>query len=182
MPESHTGRLLVATQSLLDPNFAHAVVLLLEHDEDGAFGVVINRPGTVALDEALAAWAGLAAEPAVVFEGGPVQAGGVLALGRRREGSAAGGREVQVIEDVEVVDLAVDPGIASESYRCVRLYAGYAGWGPGQLESELAEGAWFVVDAEPTDVATADPEGLWRVVLTRQGGLFLTVPEDPSQN
>jgi putative transcriptional regulator len=176
--QTHGGRLLVATQGLGDPNFSSTVVLLIEHDADGAFGVVLNRPGDVPISEALAPWAAVAAEPPVLFDVGPVQPEGVLALGRRRDGVA----EAAVLPGVEVVDLCEDAVVASAAYRSVRLFAGYAGWGPGQLEAEIADGGWFVVDADPSDVTTAHPDGLWRVVLARQGGLFLTVAEDPSLN
>jgi putative transcriptional regulator len=172
------GRLVVATQSLADPNFAHTVVLLVEHDEDGAFGVVLNRPGDLEIGEALAQWVELAAEPPVVFAGGPVQPEGVLALGRRHTPT---GRD-EVLTGVELVDLGEDPVLASAEYRSIRLFAGYAGWGPGQLEAELSEGGWFVVDADPADVVTSDPDNLWRSVLARQGGLFVTVAEDPNLN
>lgn len=175
---THGGRLAVATQGLTDPNFARAVVLLIEHDEEGAFGVLLNRPGAVPLTEALEPWAAIAAEPPVIFEGGPVQADAVLALGRVH---AATGRP-EVLEEVELVDLAADPVLAAAAYRSVRLFAGYAGWGPGQLEAELDEGGWFVVDAEPADVTSSDPGSLWRAVLTRQGGMFLTVAEEPGLN
>lgn len=178
---SHTGRLVVASPALLDPNFSHAVVLLVEHSAEGAFGVVLNRPGAVPISEALSAWAALACEPPVVFSGGPVQPDGVLGLGRLQE-SNPGHLAEAVLPGVEVVDLTLDPVLAGTDYRGVRLFSGYAAWGPGQLEAELAEGAWFVVDAEPTDVVTADPDGLWRVVLARQGGVFVTVPQDPSLN
>jgi putative transcriptional regulator len=176
---THAGQLVVATQGLVDPNFAHAVVLLVEHDADGAFGVILNRPGDVPIAEALAPWAGITAQPPVLFSGGPVQQDAVLALGRVR---APEDRGAEVLPGVEVVDLASDPTLGAARYRGIRMFAGYAGWGAGQLEAELAEGGWFVVDSEPADVLTADPGALWRIVLARQGGLFLTVPEDPSLN
>jgi putative transcriptional regulator len=176
--QTHRGRLVVATPGLADPNFAHTVVLLLEHDPDGAFGVVLNRPGELMLDDALGPWATLGAEPPVLFTGGPVERDAVVALGRTRSPSGRG----EVIPGVEVVDLTGDPALAAATFRGVRLFAGYAGWGPGQLDEELEAGGWFVVDADPADVVTADPDNLWRVVLARQGGLFVTVPEDPSLN
>ena len=177
----HAGRLVVATQSLTDPNFEHAVVLLVEHGPEGAFGVVLNRPGALPISEAMGLWAPLVPEPPVVFAGGPVQPEGVMGLGRLRHRDAIGSGTA-VLPGVEVVDLSTDPTLAATDYRAVRLFAGYAGWGPGQLEVELADGAWFVVDADPTDVLTADPDNLWRVVLARQGGLFVTVAEDPNLN
>jgi putative transcriptional regulator len=175
---THGGRLVVAAQGLVDPNFAHTVVLLIEHDEDGAFGVVLNRPGDVPISEALAPWAALTAEPPVIFTGGPVQPEGVIALGRTHAPTGA----PEVLGGVEVVDLDGDPALAAAELRSVRLFSGYAGWAPGQLEAELADGGWFVVDADPADVVSSDPANLWRAVLARQGGLFVTVSEDPSLN
>jgi putative transcriptional regulator len=175
---TNAGRLLVAAQGLVDPNFARTVVLLLEHDDDGAFGLVLNRPGALPLTEALAPWAAQAAQPPVIFTGGPVQSDGVLALGRTREPADAAPH----LPGVEVVDLGGDPALAAARYRGIRLFAGYAGWGGEQLEAEVAAGGWYLVDAHPTDVLTSDPDGLWRFVLARQGGLFLTITEDPSLN
>lgn len=175
---THGGRLLVATQGLVDPNFAGTVILLLEHDAAGAFGVVLNRPGEVPIADALPPWASLALAPPLLFEGGPVQPDGVLALGRTIPGAAAD----ELVVGIGLVDLTDDPVLAATRYAGVRLFAGYAGWSAGQLELELGEGGWFVVDVDPGDVVTADPRGLWRAVLARQGGLFLTVAEDPTLN
>jgi putative transcriptional regulator len=172
------GRLLVATPDLADPNFSHAVVLLLEHNDEGAFGVVLNRPSDVDVAAALPGWERLSAPPDVVFVGGPVQQDGVVAL-------AAGTDDVlekSVLPAVGVVDLDRDPLVAGAGLDRVRVFAGYAGWGAGQLESEVADGGWFVVDATPGDVFSDDPEELWLVVLHRQGGIFTTIPEDPSLN
>jgi putative transcriptional regulator len=173
------GRLVVATQSLVDPNFAHAVVLLLDHDEDGAFGVNLNRPSTAPVGEALPEWGEIAADPGVVFVGGPVQPEALIALGRT---SGPESESPLVMAGVGIVDLAADPEVGGVGFSAVRLFAGYAGWGPGQLESEIASGSWFTVDTDPADVFTAAPDGLWRVVLARQGGVFTTVAEDPSLN
>jgi putative transcriptional regulator len=179
MAELHGGRLLVATPDLEDPNFAHAVVLLLEHNDEGAFGVVLNRPSDVEVATALPGWERLAAAPDVVFVGGPVQQDGVVALGVVGDG---GELTKGVLPSVGVVDLEQDPVLATVDLERVRLFAGYAGWSPGQLETEIAAGGWFVVNADPGDVFSDDPEDLWRVVLHRQGGIFKTIPEDPSQN
>jgi putative transcriptional regulator len=183
--DSLIGRLVVATQDLVDPNFAHAVVLLLDHDEDGAFGVILNRPSEAPVAEALPPWSDLVAEPPVVYVGGPVQPQAVIALGRLPLPAPAevAGMDVPVVTaGVGIVDLAADPTSARRGFSAVRLFAGYAGWGPGQLEVEIASGSWFIVETDPADVFTAAPEGLWRVVLARQGGLFTTVVEDPSRN
>lgn len=173
------GRLLVATPDLADPNFSHAVVLLLEHNDEGAFGVVLNRPSDVAVAAALPGWEQLAVPPDVVFVGGPVQQDGVVALGA---GDEAGAVVKPVLPSVGVVDLEQDPLIAGGDLQRVRVFAGYAGWSTGQLETEIAEGGWFVVDATPSDVFSDDPEDLWLAVLHRQGGIFTTIPEDPSLN
>ncbi len=180
MPDGpHAGRLLVATPDLPDPNFAHAVVLLIEHNDEGAFGVIVNRPSDVPLASALPGWEQLAADPPQVFVGGPVQQDGAVALGRAHAGAALA---KDVLPSVGVVDLEQDPVLAGVDLETVRVFAGYAGWSPGQLESEIADGGWFVVDAEPADVFSDDPDDLWRTVLHRQGGVFRTVPEDPSLN
>ena len=175
----HAGRLLVATPELADPNFSHAVVLLLEHNDDGAFGVVLNRPSDVEVAAALPGWERLTAPPDVVFVGGPVQQDGVVGLGAVGDGDAL---EKPVLPSVGVVDLDQDPLVAGAELEQVRLFAGYAGWSSGQLESEVADGGWFVIDATPADVFSDDPEDLWLAVLHRQGGIFTTIPEDPSLN
>lgn len=177
-----TGRLVVATHELIDRNFARAVVLVLAHDEeDGAAGVVLNRPTPAELPGRLQAWASLAAPPTVMFRGGPVSRDSVIGLAEVAAGEQPPGWQ-QVIGTVGVVDLSADAGSLHGRLRWVRLFSGYAGWGGGQLEGEIASGAWFVVDAEPADACAAGPEGLWRAVLARQGGLFTTVPDDPALN
>lgn len=175
-----TGRLVVATPSLADGNFAATVVLILEHELDaGAVGVVLNRPSDVAVSDALPAWAPLAAVPGLVFVGGPVQREAVIAVAR----DAGGAPSVQqVLPGLAVVDLDREPGSVDGEVTDLRLFAGYAGWSAGQLEAEIMAGGWFVVDAEPDDVVTVDPADLWVHVLARQGGLFTTACEDPGRN
>jgi putative transcriptional regulator len=183
MAETLRGRLLVASPALRDPNFDRTVVLLLEHTEEGALGVVLNRPSELDLAEALPEWGGLALDPAVVFVGGPVQTGSLIGL-------AAAWTDAQVegwtplIGRVGAVDLehpdALAPGVGE-----VRIFSGYAGWGAGQLEGELEVGAWFVLDAAPDDAFSPQPDRLWRTVLRRQGGrmaLMAGYPEDPELN
>lgn len=162
------GRLLVASPPLGDPNFDRTVVLLLHHDDQGALGVVLNRPTSVDVAEVLPAWAPVAAAPPVVFLGGPVAPDAAIGLGR------AG-------TTVATVDLGADPGGVEE----VRLFAGYSGWDGGQLEAEIGVGAWFVLDSVPDDAVSPEPEDLWRTVLRRQGGrlaTYATIPEDPTVN
>lgn len=184
------GRLLVATPTLGDPNFDRTVVFVLEHTPEGAVGVVLNRPSGTGLDEAGADWSGwdaLAAEPPVVFVGGPVARTAVICLARLgdakldelEDGRAEGFQPV--LGEVGVADLALPP----RGVDAVRLFAGYAGWGEGQMESEIEAGAWFVVDAHPEDALTGRPTDLWTDVLRRQGGrlaIFALCPPDPSTN
>ncbi|AEN10316.1 MULTISPECIES: YqgE/AlgH family protein [unclassified Streptomyces] len=181
---SLTGRLLVAAPALSDPNFDRAVVLLLDHDEEGSLGVVLNRPTPVGVGDILASWAGLAGEPDVVFQGGPVSLDSALGvavipgddgpLGWRRVHGAIG-----------LVDLEAPPELLAPALGALRIFAGYAGWAPGQLEAELADGAWYVVESEPGDVSAPHPEKLWRAVLRRQRSelaMIATYPDDPSLN
>ncbi|MET9473802.1 YqgE/AlgH family protein [Streptomyces sp. NPDC002917] len=181
---SLTGRLLVATPALADPNFDRAVVLLLDHDEEGSLGVVLNRPTPVGVGDILVSWADLTAEPDVVFQGGPVSLDSALGvavipgdegpLGWRRVYGAIG-----------LVDLEAPPELLAAALGSLRIFAGYAGWGPGQLETELTEGAWYVVESEPGDVSSPRPEQLWRAVLRRQRSelaMIATYPDDPSLN
>ncbi|MBA0049551.1 hypothetical protein E0L36_01080 [Streptomyces sp. AJS327] len=274
---SLTGRLLVATPVLADPNFDRAVVLLLDHDEKGTLGVILNRPTPVDVGDILAPWAALAGAPGVVFQGGPVSLDAALGVavvpsggaaeplagteplagetepvrrgrtdgpggapvtgaewpggrgGAERPGEAAGagtadaevapgaeeppdapgtpepsgapappgapdGREPaldgplgwrRVYGAIGLVDLEAPPELLAAELGSLRIFAGYAGWGPGQLEKELSEGAWYVVDSEPGDVSSPAPEGLWRAVLRRQRGelaMVATYPDDPSLN
>lgn len=176
------GRLLVATPELGDPNFDRSVVLILEHTPEGAVGVVLNRPSGTLLDEAGADWEGwesFACEPPVVFVGGPVSRTAVICLARLGDGGAEGFQPV--LGDLGIADLAGVP----RGIDAVRIFAGYAGWGEGQLEAEVQAGAWFVLDAQPDDALTPDPDDLWRTVLRRQGGrlaLFAACPPDPTLN
>ncbi|MFA9431505.1 YqgE/AlgH family protein [Egicoccus sp. AB-alg2] len=185
MHDWQTGRLLVATPALEDPNFARSVVLVLDHDDDGALGVVLNRASDLAVDDTLTGWSDLVASPPVVFGGGPVEPTAVVALGRAHAAVPADEGFSTRLDRVRLVDLADDPVLAATDLERVRVFAGYAGWGPGQLESEIDAGAWFTVDAEPTDVFTHQPDRLWQAVLRRQRdelALFSTFPADPSLN
>jgi putative transcriptional regulator len=167
-----------------DPNFDRSVLLVLEHTAEGALGVVLNRPTELEVSAVLDEWSGVAADPAVVYMGGPVEQNGVLALARRR-GSAEVPGWSPLLGDVGTIDLHLDPVEVVGGLAGVRFFAGYSGWGAGQLETELAEGAWLVADAVPDDVFLAEPEGLWRSVLARQGGkvsMLANFPVHPSVN
>jgi putative transcriptional regulator len=184
---SLTGRLLVATPALADPNFDRAVVLLLDHDDEGSLGVVLNRPTLVDVEDVLETWADLAGRPQVVFQGGPVSLDSALALavvpGEVATSEPLGWRRVHGA--IGLVDLEAPPELLAAELGSLRIFAGYAGWAPGQLEDEVDEGAWYVVDSEPGDVFSPDPERLWRAVLRRQRNelaMVATYPDDPSLN
>lgn len=178
-PQSLRGRLLVATPSLADPNFSHSVVYLLDHSDEGAVGIVVNRPSDVEVADALPRWEPVTSRPRVMFVGGPVQPEAVVGLGR---GQAENELLQEVSDGVGVVDLRADPLLLIGDLDKFRLFVGYAGWGQGQLEVEVEEGGWFVVDADPEDVFAEDADELWVRVLSRQGGIWRTISQHPSLN
>lgn len=172
LPVPLAGRLLVATPDLGDPNFSHTVVLLLAVQPEGVLGIVLNRPSDRRVDDVLPRWSAQVAAPAVMFFGGPVGLDQVIGL------SAHGAVD---LEDAVNGDIPMDDDGSSE----IRLFAGSAGWGPDQLDAEIADGAWWVFDAEPGDVTSSDPEKLWQRVLRRQRGVtswFALATADPSLN
>ena len=183
-----TGRLLVANPLLPDPNFDRTVVLLLAYNDEGALGLVLNRPSETSLKVPLAEWQHLAASPQVVFVGGPVDHRTVICLARsftHPAGSNPPGGWTAVTHDVGTLDMDLDPDGLQTSLSEVRFFAGYAGWGSGQLEGEIAAGAWWVVDGEASDIFCDDPDRLWKTVLRRQHGALALVsayPEDPTFN
>lgn len=183
--ESLVGHLLVATPGLRDPNFERTVVLLVAHEEGGAIGVVLNRATEVPVAEVLASWGGVASEPSVVFEGGPVQPEAAICLARTRSGAGELRGFSRVEGAIGTVDLSVDPETFKDQLIEVRVFAGYAGWSPGQLEEEIATGSWFTFKALPSDAFSGRPDDLWPMVLRRQGGIYAAVaiyPADPTMN
>jgi putative transcriptional regulator len=182
--QSYAGRLLVATPRLIDPNFARTVILLLDHDEDGALGVVINRPTRLPLHAVLPSWSDAVVDPPLLFTGGPVDTESALGVAL-----AVGGGPLDSFKrlagDYGLVDLEAEPFEVLGGVVGVRVFSGYAGWDSGQLEYEIVEGSWYVVEAMTTDVLHPDPDGLWREVLRRQPGdlaYLATLPEDPTLN
>lgn len=180
------GRLLVATPALEDPNFHRTVVLLLAFGDEGALGVVVNRPNEVPVAAVLPGWEELAAEPASMFVGGPVGRSSVICLGQLRDEAAPGGAGCQPVAGrLATVDLNLAPGQVAPALVTVRLFSGYSGWAGAQLEAELEVGSWFVVGSELDDVFGPEPAGLWRRVLLRQGGrlaLYANAPPKLSLN
>jgi putative transcriptional regulator len=180
------GRLLVATPSLVDPNFARTVVLLLDHDDDGSLGVVLNRPSAVGVASVLPAWAGSVDVPEVLFEGGPVSTDAALAVAcvpQTDEPDPIGFRRLFGVTGI--LDLDTPTEVVVPAMTRLRVFAGYAGWGSGQLLDEIAEGSWYVVDSTTRDIFAADPARLWSAVLRRQPGELAwvsTKPPDPTLN
>ena len=185
MTEPLRGKLIVSTPALTDPNFDRTVVLMLEHGSDGgSLGIVLNRPTATSIVEAVPDWAMLATAPAVIYLGGPVGIGTIIALARSRTDDPPFGTE-PISDRLVAVDLATDPEPLAPAVSALRVWTGYAGWAPGQLEQEIAQDAWFVVDAADSDITTAEPNDLWRKVLSRQPGTlawFANFPDDPAQN
>ena len=183
LPATLRGRLLVATPPLVDPNFDRSVVLMLEHGDEGALGIILNRPTDATLATVLPEWHTHASAPGVVFSGGPVAPEAVIALARGGRATSPGW--VSVLEEVGSVDVGRDPDDLEFRIDALRVFVGYAGWGPGQLEAELAEQAWFVVPTRASDPFCHRPEDLWRDVLRRQRGrvaMFANYPADPESN
>ncbi|HEX6487220.1 MAG TPA: YqgE/AlgH family protein [Nocardioidaceae bacterium] len=182
------GQLLVATPRLVDPNFERTVVLLLDHDESGTLGVVLNRPSPVPVGEILEGWQQLAAEPGVLFHGGPVGTDSALAVAAIPAGHDPAEDPVgfrRLFDDTGIVDLDTPTELLDDAISRLRIFAGYAGWGDGQLVAEIEEGSWYVVPMESGDVFGASPDGLWSRVLRRQPGELAWVstrPADPSMN
>jgi putative transcriptional regulator len=179
--ESLRGQLLVAGPALIDPNFWRSVVLIGEHNEEGALGVILNRPAPVTVGEAAAALAPLVHDGEPVFLGGPVQPESAVVLADVEHPDFAG---LIVFGTIGFLMGEVDPE-RFDGVRRARVFAGYAGWGAGQLEQEMEEDSWIVEPAIAEDVFTDAPEKLWSAVLTRKGGdyaLLSTMPPDPSLN
>lgn len=176
------GHLLVAGPALVDPNFRRTVVLLGEHGDEGAMGVVLNRVSSTLVDDAVPPVAALTGPDEPVYLGGPVQPQAVVVLADFADVEQA---EVVVVDSVGFLPGEIEDVAGLGELRGVRVFAGYAGWGPGQLETELSEGAWIVVPARGTDVFTSTPDHLWSDVLRRQGGplaILALLPEDPRVN
>ncbi|MGY1758445.1 YqgE/AlgH family protein [Geodermatophilus sp. SYSU D01062] len=180
------GSLLVAMPGLTDPNFAGTVVYVLDHNDSGTLGVVLGRPSQVEIRDVLPGWCDLAVEPGVFHVGGPCETDTALCLASAPGAAGEGEGLRRVAGDVYLVDLDADPGSLEGGLSGLRVFAGYAGWSPGQLAAEVAEGAWACVPGTPGDVLSelSGPQ-LWRAVLARQTGrlaVLSTAPADPSAN
>lgn len=185
LPGPLQGKLLVAKPSLADPNFARSVVFVLAHSEQGALGLVLNRPTITPLANPLPEWDDLATGPAVVFVGGPVTEGTICLARVKSEIGVPSNGYLPLQGSLGTVDLASDPAFVAPWITALRIFAGYAGWAPEQLEDEIGQGAWWVFEIDEGDIFDADPPGLWKRTLRRQGGdlaLVAAYPPDPSLN
>ena len=174
------GKLLVSSPSLVDPNFRKTVVLVAHHDDEGAMGLVLSRPSDVAASDAVPLLEGLPGALDPVFVGGPVQPEAFIVLAEFEDVELAA---APILGDLGFMPADTEPD--ELAIRRMRLFAGYSGWGAGQLEAELDEPSWIVVDAEPGDAFADDPDELWRTVLHRKGGPFSlmeNMPFDPGLN
>ena len=175
------GKLLRSGGGLFDPNFRHTVVLIGEHDEQGAVGVVLNRPLSITVEEAVAALVELVPRGEVLYEGGPVEPEQPVLLAEVEHPDLL---DVPVFGSIGFLTGDVPTDVRA-GLRRARVFAGHAGWGPGQLEAELAAGSWIVEPAREDDVFSDAPGSLWRRVLERKGPRYRTLsrmPFDPSTN
>ena len=179
------GALLVSMPALSDPTFAGTVVYVLDHSDTGTLGVVLGRPSAVEIRDVLPGWCDLAVEPGVFHVGGPCETDTALCLATCDDPVPVVGLR-RVDGSVHLVDLDADPAELAGRLTGLRVFAGYAGWSPGQLASEIAEGEWACVPGRPQDVLSraAGPD-LWRAVMGRQRGrlaVLSTAAADPSAN
>jgi putative transcriptional regulator len=181
--DSARGNLLIAGPALIDPNFWRAVVLVIEHSEEGAFGLVLNRPSETTVGDAMTGPFLELVDPAeTLFIGGPVQPSAVIVLGHFEDpGDAA----LLAFDDVGVLGAGPSPAELSAGLITARAFVGHAGWGPGQLDEEIDRGDWILEPGRLEDAFFEEPEGLWASVLARKGGrysLLARMPPNPSLN
>jgi putative transcriptional regulator len=180
--ESLRGQLLIAGPALNDPNFRRSVILVGEHGTEGAMGVILNRPSPVSVADAVPPLAELVDDADLVHIGGPVQPQAIVVLGDFRDPREA---SALVLGSIGFLPGEIETAADVGSLARARVFAGYAGWGPDQLESEITEGSWLLEPALADDVFTDEPDALWSAVLRRKGGAFAVLalmPPDPSRN
>jgi len=180
--ESLRGKLLVASPALGDPNFARSVVFITEHSAEGAMGIVLDKPSETAVSELAPQLDEVAGPDAPVYVGGPVQPAALVVLAEFSDPAAAAWI---VVADVGFASAFVEMDDLARSVRRARVYAGYSGWGPGQLEAEMEVDSWIVEAPLPPELFPDEPEALWGAVLARKGGQYALVarmPADPSMN
>jgi putative transcriptional regulator len=180
--ESARGQLLIAGPALLDPNFWRTVVLVVEHSEEGALGLVLNRPSETVVGDAVPQLEELVDLEDQLYIGGPVQPSAVIVLAQFEDPDDAA---LIAFDDVGVLGTGSSPDEPPAGVRTGRAFVGHAGWGAGQLDAELERGDWILDPARFDDAFTSEPQELWTEVLTRKGGSYALVarmPPDPSVN
>jgi len=180
--DSARGQLLIAGPSLLDPNFWRTVVLVVEHTDEGALGLVLNRPSETTVGDAVPALEALVDREGQLFIGGPVQPSSVIVLGEFEDPTDAA---LLAFDDVGVLGAGSSPEESTVGLRSGRAFVGHAGWGPSQLDDEIERGDWILEPARLQDAFADEPQELWSSVLTRKGGnyaLIARMPPDPSVN
>jgi putative transcriptional regulator len=180
--ESIRGQLLIAGPGLLDPNFWRTVVLVCEHNDDGALGLVLNRPSETTVSEAVPELGELVDREERLFIGGPVQPSAVIILAQFEDPADAA---LIAFDDIGVLAGGAAAEDATVGVRRGRAFVGHSGWGPGQLDSEIERGDWILEPAKRGDAFADSPMDLWSKVLTRKGGSYALVarmPADPSVN
>ncbi len=180
--DSIRGQLLIAGPTLQDPNFWRTVVLIVEHSEDGALGLVLNRPSDTTVAEAVPQLDGLVDPDVEVRVGGPVQPNSLIVLADFEDHEDAA---LIAFDSVGVLGAGTDPETIADRVRTARAFAGHSGWGPGQLDDELERGDWITEPARWADAFETEPGELWGAVLERKGGsyaLIARMPADPSVN
>lgn len=180
--ESLKGKLLLASPTLEDPNFARTVVLVAEHTDEGAMGLVLNRPAELTVGESAPELGELLDGDEPIYVGGPVQPNAVIVLAAFTDPGAAG---LLISDDVGFLSAQLDLADSAAATHRTRVFAGHAGWGPGQLDEEMEREDWIVESPRPDELFATEPESLWSRVLTRKGGTFALVarmPLDPSLN
>jgi putative transcriptional regulator len=181
------GSALVAAPGLQDPNFRRTVVLIIDHTASGTLGVVLNRPSEVPVRDVLPLWGPHATLPRALYVGGPVQRRAALCVAALPAGVDAERTDgmIKVRGSLALIDLEADPELMAPQLRGLRVFAGYAGWGQGQLAREISRGDWVVVPALADDVLAPLNTDLWSRILRRQGmplALLATYPSDPTEN
>lgn len=179
------GELLVAPAGMGEGYWEQCVILLLDCDDSGSLGVLLNRLAETDLDDVLPQWRDQVCPPQVLFEGGPISPNGAVCVAKLAHPAEEPPGWRRVCGDLGLLHLDTPVEIIAQTYSDLRIFAGYAGWDAGQLESELVRGDWHRVPCRDEDVFGTDPEGLWRRVLRRQGGelaWFSTWVEDPQMN
>ena len=178
------GSLLIAVPALYEPNFYRTTVLVCDHDDEGSLGLVLNRPTEAPVAEYLPGWDEYLADPPVVFVGGPVSPETAVGLARLHDPEPFEGW-TPIAGSLGLLDLSLAVDAVPAHIATLRVFSGYAGWGPGQLDAELDEDGWFVVSAADEDPFRPDAADLWRGALRRQSTrlrLYADFPPHPSYN